>query len=118
MVIKSVAVGAVALLSVLWSLPAFCVVDISGNWQASTMGAVIEATVQQQGHLISGVAVVHNPSGKRNTYHFSGSINGNSVTAAHHDGHRFAGNINSNGQLVGVLKTKRGHKFSVAASRR
>lgn len=115
---KLIAAFVVSPLFILWSLPAFSVIDISGTWRASSMGAVIEATIQQKGHLISGVALVHNPNGKTNIYHFSGGINGNRVTAAHHDGHRFAGSINSKGQLVGVLRTKRGYKVSVAASRR
>jgi hypothetical protein len=115
---KLAAACVVSLSFIFWSLPAFSVIDISGTWRASAMGAAIDLTIQQKGHRISGVAVVHNPNGKTNTYHFSGGIKGNRVTVAHHDGHRFAGSINSSGQLVGVLRTKNGHKVSVAASRR
>ena len=114
---KLAAACVVSLLFIFWSLPALSVIDISGTWRASGMGAAIEATIQQKGHRISGVAVVHNPNGKANTYHFSGGIKGNRVTVAHHDGHRFVGSINSNGQLVGVLRTKGGHKVSIAATR-
>jgi len=115
---KLVSAFILSMLSVLWNLPVFAVVNISGKWHASSMGAVIEATINQRGHLINGVARVRNPSGEKNTYHFTGSIDGNRVTAAHHNGHRFAGTVNSNGQLVGVLRTKRGQQVSVTASRR
>jgi len=115
---KLVAAFVLLMLALLWNLPVFGVVNISGKWQASSMGAIIEATINQKGHLINGVAQVRDPSGEKNTYHFTGSIDGNRVTAAHHSGHRFAGTVNSNGQLVGVLRTKRGHQVSVTASRR
>ena len=106
------------LLLVLWSLPAFPVVNVSGTWHASHMGAAMEVTINQNGHVISGVAHVHNPSGKTDTYHFTGGVEGNRITAAHYSGHRFEGNINSSGQLVGVVRTKHGNKFSFVASRR
>lgn len=106
------------LLSVSWSHPALSMVDIAGRWHASTMGAVIEATVNQKGHAIDGVAEVHSPFGQKDTYHFIGNIDGNRVTAAHHEGHRFAGSVTPNGQVVGTLRTRGGHEFSVSASRR
>jgi hypothetical protein len=106
------------LLSVSWSHFALSVVDISGSWHASTMGAVIEATISQKGHAIDGVAEVHSPFGQKDTYHFIGNIDGNRVTAAHHEGHKFAGSVTPNGQVVGTLRTRDGHEFSVSASRR
>ncbi|MBI4964342.1 MAG: hypothetical protein HY913_13780 [Desulfomonile tiedjei] len=106
------------ILSILWSLPAFSMVNASGRWYASHMGTVMEVTINQNGPAINGVAHVHNPSGKTDTYHFTGNVQGNSITAVHPSGHRFAGSINANGQLVGVVRTKSGHKISLVASRR
>lgn len=113
-----IATCVLSMLFILWSLPVFPMIDISGNWHASGMGAAIEATINQKGPVINGVAVVHNPSGEKNTYHFTGSIDGNKVTAAHYSGHQFTGTINSNGQLVGMLRTKRGQQVPFSASRR
>lgn len=91
--------------------------DVSGNYEASVMGSVIKATIQQAGAAISGVAYVY-AGRKKNTYHFSGTVNGNRIQASHSDGHSFNGNVTPEGNLVGVLRTSGGHNVSVNAARR
>lgn len=91
--------------------------DISGNYEASVMGSVIKATIQQAGDAIRGVAYVYS-GGKKNTYHFSGTVNGNRIHASHSDGHAFNGNVTPEGNLVGVLRTRGGHNVSLNAARR
>jgi hypothetical protein len=87
---------------------AAAVIDLSGNWRSSFNGAVIEATLNQRGEAIDGVVYVRNPGGKKDTYHFKGSVSGNTVSLAHHSGHRFAGTVTNNGQIQGVVTTRGG----------
>ncbi|MBI5250805.1 MAG: hypothetical protein HY912_15045 [Desulfomonile tiedjei] len=91
--------------------------DISGNYEASVMGSVMTARIEQDGDALQGVAHVYT-GGKKNTYHFTGTINGNRFQASHNSGHIFSGNVTSRGDLVGVLKTRGGHRISVNAARR
>jgi len=98
-------------------VPAFgAQTDISGNYEASVMGSVIKARIEQDGEAIQGVAYVY-AGGKRNTYHFEGTINGNKIYAGHANGHIFSGNVTPTGNLVGTLKTRSGHKIPVNAAR-
>jgi hypothetical protein len=91
--------------------------NVSGDYEASVMGSVIKARIDQNGEAIQGVADVYS-GGKKNTYHFTGSVNGNRIQASHYSGHVFSGNVTPEGDLVGVLKTKGGHKISINAARR
>lgn len=91
--------------------------DISGNYEASVMGSVIKARIEQAGDAIQGVAYVYS-GGKKNTYHFNGTIHGDRIQASHYSGHAFSGNVTPGGDLVGVLRTRGGHKISVNAARR
>lgn len=92
--------------------------EISGRWVAHVMGAKVVVRVDQRGSAISGVAYVYSPLGKKDTYHFQGQIAGNSVQAAHHSGHMFTGRIEDDGGVSGVLRTKKGHRIPVHASKR
>ncbi|MBM3298773.1 MAG: hypothetical protein FJY85_02320 [Deltaproteobacteria bacterium] len=92
--------------------------DVSGTWEARAMGGRLVAHVEQNGNTIGGVAYVYHPHGKKVTYHFNGTVDGNRVTLAHHSGHMFNGHVNSKGQLVGVVTTKKGEQVSVTAQRR
>ncbi len=91
--------------------------DLRGSWVAQQLGTRLEANVQQNGTAISGVAILHSRGGKKDTYHFNGSIQGDKVTARHSDGHVFTGHILNNGHVRGVLRTKGGHKITVEATR-
>jgi hypothetical protein len=91
--------------------------DVSGNYEASVMGSVIKARIEQAGADIRGVAYVYS-GGKKNTYHFIGTVNGNRIQANHSDGHAFNGNVTPEGNLIGVLRTRGGHNLSVNAARR
>lgn len=93
-------------------------VNIAGNWESRLMGSLIQARIDQNGNDVSGVAYVYSPLGQKDTYHFTGKIEGAKVVAGHHDGHLFSGNLTPAGRLVGVLKTKGGHQLPVEASRR
>jgi hypothetical protein len=92
--------------------------DAGGVWDAKVMGAKIRAYVEQHGTMLSGVARVSAPNGKKSTYHFTGSVNGNQIQVAHHKGHSFSGNITGPRTMVGVLRTRNGQSVSVTASRR
>lgn len=93
-------------------------VNIAGNWESRLMGSLIQAKVDQRGNNLSGVAYVYSPLGHKDTYHFTGKVNGARVVASHHDGHLFSGNVTPDGHLVGVLKTRGGYRVAVEASRR
>lgn len=93
-------------------------VNIAGNWESRFMGALIQAKIDQNGNDVSGVANVYGPLGQKDTYHFTGKVDGSTVVASHRDGHFFSGNITRAGHLVGVLKTRGGHQLSIEASRR
>lgn len=92
--------------------------SLSGTWVASALGGRVEAHVRQKGSDVSGVAYVYSGFGKKDTYHFNGTVKGNRVVASHHSGHVFSGNLSSPTEVVGVLKTKSGHRIGVHASRR
>jgi len=101
------------------ALPATCLAwDLRGPWVAQQMGTRLEATVEQNGNAVSGVAFLYSRGGKKDTYHFNGSIQGNKVTAYHSDGHLFSGQILDSRHVKGMLRTKGGHKIPVEATRR
>jgi len=93
-------------------------VNIAGDWEGRFMGALIQAKIDQNGNDVSGVAYVYSPLGQKDTYHFTGKVDGANVVATHHEGHLFSGNITPAGRLVGVVKTKGGHELAIEASRR
>jgi len=93
-------------------------VHVSGNWEASGMGARLVVQIQQNGSQIGGVAYVHEPMGNVNTYHFTGKVDGNKVTAFHHSGHSFVGTALDGNHLKGTLTSKDGHRIPVDLSRR
>jgi hypothetical protein len=92
--------------------------NIAGKWETRLMGSLVQAKVDQKGHNVSGVAYVYSPLGHKDTYHFTGKVNGARVVASHHSGHLFSGNVAPDGHLVGILKTKSGYRVAVEASRR
>jgi len=92
-------------------------VDLTGNWRAKVYGHLIEAVMNQNGHALNGVAYLHSPGGKRDTFHFKGSISGGAVELAHHSGHRFSGKVTKDGRIAGILTTKEGARASVQLSR-
>jgi hypothetical protein len=93
-------------------------VNIAGNWESRFMGSLIQAKVDQNGNNVSGVAYVYGPLGHKDTYHFTGKVDGARVVASHHDGHLFSGKVTPAGHLVGVVKTKGGYQVAVDATRR
>ena len=106
------------LLLVCMAVPITCLAwDLRGLWIARQMGVRLEATVEQNGNSVSGVAFVHSGGGKKDTYHFNGQIQGNKVTARHSDGHVFSGQVLNDAHVKGVLKTKGGYRIPVEATR-
>jgi hypothetical protein len=91
--------------------------NIAGNWESRVMGSLIQAQIDQNGNQLSGVAYVYGPLGQKDTYHFTGKIDGATVFASHHSGHQFSGNL-TGGHLVGVLKTRDGRQVAIDALRR
>lgn len=92
--------------------------NLTGKWVSSAMGAKLKAHITQKGDKINGVAFIYPLFGKKMTYHFSGTINGVDVFAAHHQGHSFRGKLTPRGTLEGVVYTRQGHKLAVSARRR
>lgn len=113
---KNLIVGAALVLLFMASAPCWAW-NLEGQWVANQMGARLEAVIEQAGNEISGVAYLHNPSGKVDTYHFKGVIQGNKVKAGHYSGHTFSGQILDENNLKGVVRTKKGYKVSVLAKR-
>ncbi len=84
---------------------------ISQRFRTSVMGAKVNGTVELRGDDVRGVAYVYPPFGGKNTYHFSGKIQGNRVVASHHSGHVFRGEIVGGRRVVGVVTTRRGSRI-------
>ena len=92
--------------------------DASGQWVAKVMGSKIRAFVEQHGTRLSGLAKVRASNGKNATYHFVGTINGNQIQVAHHNGHSFSGVLTGPKKMEGVLTTRGGHSVSITATRK
>jgi hypothetical protein len=92
--------------------------NVAGNWESRILGTLIHAKIDQNGDQVRGVAYVYSPLGQKDTYHFSGKIDGAKIVAGHHSGHLFSGNLTPAGHLVGVFKTKNGRQVPVDAWRR
>lgn len=73
----------------------------------------IKATIQRKANDIKGVVYIYPPFGKRNTYHFTGKIDGRRVTASHTSGHVFHGRIEGKKRVVGELRTKKGYRIPI-----
>lgn len=97
----------------------FAGANFSGKWHASAMGARIEATVEQHGDSVEGVAYVHSPVGrKKDTFHFKGNVSGATINAAHYRGHRFVGTLQTPNKINGVITTREGQSMPVQLTRR
>jgi hypothetical protein len=75
------------------------------------LGAEIKTDVQRRGNRLKGVVYVRLPFSKWRTYHFTGKINGRTVRASHHSGHRFMGNITRDNNVEGILTTSKGRRI-------
>ncbi len=84
---------------------------ISQRFGTSVMGARVRGTVERRGDDLRGVVYVSPPFGKKNTYHFTGKIQGNRVFASHHSGHSFQGEIVGGRRIVGVVTSRRGTRI-------
>jgi hypothetical protein len=78
------------------------------SFRTSLMGIKVKGTVERLGRKLRGVVYVYRPFGAKDTYHFTGKIRGDRITASHGGGHRFEGRVAGDGRLMGVLTTKGG----------
>jgi hypothetical protein len=92
--------------------------NVSGHWVYSMMGSRIEAEIAQSGKLLNGVAYVFDAVGNKNTYHFKGAVENGKIAVQHSNGHVFNGSVTPSGRLVGVLRTKNGHRVNIDAEKR
>ena len=92
--------------------------NLTGVWEAWKLGVRVSANVKQTGNNLSGVAYVYNLFGKRDTYHFDGSVQGDKVVGRHHDGMAFSGTITPQGHVEGILKTVEGMKIPISIFRK
>jgi hypothetical protein len=89
--------------------------DRSYKWEGSALGVRIKVTATAKGEQVSGVAHIVTP-GKKDTYHFSGTLEGNRLNVSHHSGHVFSGTLSPEGRVEGVLTTKTGQRIPISAS--
>jgi hypothetical protein len=56
---------------------------------------------------------ISTPTGKEDTYHYTGTIQGANFQVSHHSGHSFRGRLTNDGRIVGELHTKEGRSFPI-----
>lgn len=83
------------------------------SWETSVMGVQVKGMVQRKLNDIKGVLHIYQPLGKKLTYHFTGTVEGDQVRASHTDGHVFQGRITDDRKVEGLLTTKKGHRIPV-----
>lgn len=90
-----------------------CAVDWTPprSWETSVMGVKVKGKVQRKLNDIKGVLHIYQPLGKKLTYHFTGTVEGDKVLASHTDGHMFQGRITDERKVEGILTTKTGHRI-------
>ncbi|MBF0513290.1 MAG: hypothetical protein HQK81_04425, partial [Desulfovibrionaceae bacterium] len=81
-------------------------VDISGAWEARTLGSAVEIFVAQKGVYILSVAYVTQQNGKISVYHMSGFLDNGKVHAVHGDGLVFDGRALGPDSICGALAIK------------
>jgi hypothetical protein len=84
---------------------------VSQRFGTSVMGSRIKGTFERRGDDVRGVVYVYPPFGGKNTYHFTGKIQGNRVVASHHSGHVFRGEIVGGNRVVGVVTSRGGTRI-------
>jgi hypothetical protein len=91
---------------------------LAGTWQGSFLLVRFTIQVEQQDAEVFGKALVIPWLGRTCTYHVSGRIDGDRVVGRHHQGHSFAGKIEAEDQVSGVLTTRRGFKVHLTIRRK
>jgi len=91
-------------------------VDISGTWQARYMFTDITVHVDNMNETVSGFVIVYEAQSNA-VYHFSGTLQGNTIQASHGDGHAFTGHLTSDARIVGTLTTNKGLTIQLAMTR-
>jgi len=102
-------------LGILYFAAAALGADRSYKWETAAPGMRIKVTATTRGEHVSGVAHIYQ-FGKKNTYHFAGTLQGNRLIVSHPDGHTFSGTLTPQGRVEGVLTTKNGQRIPVSAS--
>nr|WP_287410380.1 hypothetical protein [Pseudodesulfovibrio sp.] len=91
--------------------------NITGVWKGRYFIADLIAHIEQTNSRISGHAEIHQPFGKVDIYHFSGTVRGNRVIAAHHKGSTFEGLVMNQDAIAGIVTTYKGNKLHISAKR-
>jgi hypothetical protein len=92
--------------------------DLSGEWEFHFMGHTLSAQVEHRGEALQGVAYLYSPFGKKDTYHFTGTLKDGKMEAFHHSGHAFRGEVVSPKEVRGVLRTNNGEELCITVLRR
>ncbi len=93
--------------------------QLAGMWQGSFLLIRFTVEVKQHDAEVFGKALVIPLLGRTSTYHVRGFIlEDDRVVGKHHQGHSFAGKIETPDQVSGVLTTRRGLTVRLTLRRR
>jgi hypothetical protein len=95
-----------------------CVAVASEIWESRYLFAEAVAEVVRSGDTVRGVLFLKEPFREISTYHFTGTINGDVLRAAHHSGHWFVGKLVNDGEITGTLTARTGTQLTITARRR
>jgi hypothetical protein len=103
----------VSTLGVTNAAPALAATPTETEWtnkvvETRVLGAKVRTEVQRKGPDLKGVVRIRPPFSPVETYHFTGKIEGDHITAAHTSGHAFQGKMSSDKMVEGVLTTRDG----------
>ncbi|MCE5336354.1 MAG: hypothetical protein LLG06_17385 [Desulfobacteraceae bacterium] len=87
-------------------------------WEARYLFSRAVAQMEREGDKIRGVVFLQEPFREVSTYHFSGTIEGDSIFASHYTGHSFRGKFTGDDEISGVLRTSTGFSLTLKARRR
>lgn len=92
--------------------------DSTEAWEARYLFSRAVAQMEREGNRMWGVVFLEEPFREVSTYHFSGTIEGDAVSASHYTGHSFQGKFIGDDEISGVLTTRTGIRITLKAKRR
>ena len=96
--------------------PAGAQTGIDGTWRCRYMFTDITANVKSSNGNLSGLVIVYG-TGNKATYHFTGTIKGNSILAFHDGDYAFRGHLTSDERIAGTLTTNKGVTMRLTMTR-
>ena len=87
-------------------------------WESSFLKYRAVAYMEEEDGKVWGVLYFHQPFGKMDTYHFTGTVKDGHIEASHYTGHHFEGTMVNEDEVVGVVTHRRGYSMKVTAHRR